>query len=328
MTNSTTRRRSSSRSSSAPKADIYQEITDQVIALLEQGVAPWSKPWNAELGIPRSMSTGKPYRGINPFLLALVAHTKGYSSPWWGTYNQIKARDGQVRKGEKGARVMFWKRVVKIDEETGEKKAFFFARSFTVFNADQVDQVDGDLGLPTIEDTRKDHDPIRECDLALATYLASGPRLTIGGNAAYYSPGQDLVNVPEIAYFESPEEYHGALFHEAVHSTGHASRLNREGIVEGHRFGDELYSKEELIAEMGAAFLAGHTGIVAKTLPNSASYLQSWIKVLKGDAKLLVSAAAQAQKAADLILGVTFEEDEAEAPAPAEAAPELVGAGA
>jgi antirestriction protein ArdC len=326
MTNSTTRRRSSSRSSAAPKADVYQEITDQVIALLEQGVAPWRKPWNAELGIPRSMSTGKPYRGINPFLLALTAHTKGYSSPWWGTYKQIAARGGQVRKGEKGTRVMFWKRVVKTDEETGEKRAFFFARSFTVFNADQAD---GDLGLPTIEDTRKDHDPIRECDLALATYLTSGPRLTIGGNAAYYSPGQDLVNVPEIAYFDSPEEYHGALFHECVHSTGHASRLNREGIVEGHRFGDELYSKEELIAEMGAAFLAGHTGIAAATLANSASYLQSWIKVLKGEPKMLISAAAQAQKAADLILGVTHDEqDEDEAPAPAEAAPELVGAGA
>jgi len=295
------------RKSSAPKVDAFQLITDQVIEILDAGVAPWRKPWNAETGMPLSMSSGKAYRGVNPFILAMQAAVKGYASPWWGTYKQITGRGGQVRKGEKGTMIVFWKMLVLVDEDTGKRKMLPMLRTYSVFNADQAD---GDLGLPERVETVSGAEAIAECDAAVAAYLAAGPSLGIGGDAAYYQPSRDHVQMPELSTFVGSEEYYGTLFHELTHSTGHSSRLARKELLESHRFGDASYSREELVAEMGAAFLSGMTNISAATLPNSAAYLQSWIRALRGDKKLLIHAAAQAQKAAELILGITYADNE------------------
>ena len=305
------------RKSSAPAKDVYQLVTDKVLALLDEGTVPWRKPWKST-GVPRSMSTRRPYRGINPFLLVCTAMANGYTSPWWGTYDQIADKGGQVRKGEKSTLIVFWKRAVRTvtDEATGQDvdKPWAMLRYFYVFNADQAD------GLPErFYAQGTDEATVEELDALTADYEAGLASILYGGDRAFYSPGMDHVQVPKIGSHNSPEEFYSTKFHELTHSTGHSSRLDREGIVEGHRFGDELYSKEELIAEMGAAMLAGIAGIEQVTLANSAAYLEHWIKVLRGDAKLLVSAAAAAQKAADLILGTAFEAEGDNDVAPAEA---------
>jgi antirestriction protein ArdC len=291
-----------------PKADAYQRVTEKVLTMLEEGTVPWRQPW-ASVGLPMSMSTRKPYRGINPFLLIATAMAEGYTSPWWGTYDQIAERGGQVRKGEKSTLIVFWKRAVKTvtDEATGKdvEKPWAMLRFFTVFNADQADGLhDKWRAKPAGE-----HDPIEAAEALAAEYIGTLDSIAYGGDRAFYSPKRDHVQVPLLSSHNSPEEYYSTLFHELTHSTGHEARLNREGIVEGHRFGDELYSREELIAEMGAAMLCGVAGIEQVTLPNSAAYLAHWIGALKGDAKLLVSAAGAAQRASDLILGTSFEED-------------------
>lgn len=286
------------------KFDPYQAITDQLVAMLEAGVAPWRVPWNPELGMPRSVSTGKPYRGINPFLLHMSAIQGGYASPFWATYKAISEMGGQVRKGEKGTRIMFWKQYLgKETDENGEPERRFVLRVYTVFNADQADGIT----VPELPKPGPEHAPIVECETAVERYLAAGPRLVTGGPRASYAPGFDTVEMPFLAAFDRAEDYYSALFHELTHSTGHADRLARPDLLAHTTFGDEAYSKEELVAEMGAAMLAGQTGIITTTLENSASYLAGWLKVLKADSKLVVQAAAQAQRAADLILGVTFD---------------------
>lgn len=303
--------------SAAPKVDPYQLITDQIIELLDGGCAPWHKPWNAETGMPLSMSTGKPYRGVNVFILAMESAIKGYSSPYWGTFNQIKGRCGVAEgekwdglTGQKSTMIVFWKMIIKTDAETRQTRPMPLLRTFRVFNADQVLESERvKLGLPDKVERPALPERIAECDAVVAEYIAGGPSFSVGGDAAYYVPSTDHVQMPDLATFIGSEEYYGTLFHELTHSTGHGNRLKRPGVAElpvGHKFGDALYSKEELVAEMGSAFLSGMTGIAAKTLPNSAAYLQHWIKVLRGDKKLLVHAAANAQKAADLILGIKF----------------------
>jgi antirestriction protein ArdC len=320
MATATRTRKPAAKKATAPKVDTYQVVTDQIVEMLENGTAPWHQPWSETTGgLPLSMSSKKPYRGINVLLLQMVSVAKGYQSAWWGTYKQIAERGGQVRKGEKGTQVVLWKPLFITDEETGKRKQVFFLRTFTVFNADQAE---GELGLPVVE-PRPQVSAIAECDAAVEAYLATGPRLVIGGDRASYSPALDEVRMPHRDQFASAEEYYGTLFHELIHSTGNEKRLARKDLLSFHYFGDENYSREELVAEMGAAFLAGITGIAAVTLSNSASYLASWVSALKGDKKLVVQAAAQAQKAADMVLGVTlpvFATDEEETPAVATAA--------
>lgn len=291
--------------SSKPRVDVYQKITDQVIEMLEAGTAPWHKPWKDLGGVPVSMSTKKPYRGINILLLGMAAQANGFSSRWWGTYEQIAERGGQVRKGEKSTKIVFWgQTMVEDDKNPGTKKKIFFLREFSVFNAVQAD---GELGLPA-EPVLEDHDPIEEVEQAIAAYYETGPTLRIGGDIAAYSPTADMVLMPERKQFDSAEAYYAALFHETTHSTGHESRLKRKGITElgsDHAFGSESYADEELVAEMGSTFLAGITGVAVTPRPNSAAYLANWLVKLRNDRKLIVHAAARAQKAADLVLGIT-----------------------
>lgn len=278
----------------------YQKITDQIVTLLEAGTIPWQRPWN---NTPSTRSyAGRPYRGINAMLLASVAEVRGLAGAWL-TFKQVKKMGGHVRRGEKGVPVVFWKFIEETDEDgdaTG--KVFPYCRHYTVFSLCQTEGVERPRWL-TQDGEVNEHEVINRA-AAIWDGYESKPAMIHGGNRACYYPMGDEIKMPCAEHFRSSEEYYSTLFHEAVHSTGHKSRLARTGIRNGAAsFGSEVYSQEELVAEMGAAFLCGEAGIIDRTIDNSTAYLQSWIRVLKGDPKMAVIAGAQAQKAADLILG-------------------------
>ena len=301
-----------------PRKDTYADVTARVLEALEGGTVVWQRPWRST-GIvvgPVNIDSDKRYRGINVFLLDLTAMEKGFSSHRWGTYKQIAARGGQVRKGEKSTEVVFWKILDKTDMVDGEAvaKKIPMLRTYNVFNEDQADwDAETDRRRPLPERTQVD--PVEAAEAVIAQYLAlgGGPSVRHGGDRAFYNTTYDFIQMPNQADFTSNEHYYSTKFHEVTHSTGHASRLGREGITEGTfgKFGDPVYSKEELVAEMGAAMLCGIAGIdQASTIPATANYLAHWRDALKGDNKLIVQAAAQAQKAVDLVVGTTFDNEE------------------
>lgn len=269
---------------------VYEIVTQKIIEKLEQGVVPWRKPWIS--GVAVNWKTQKPYRGINTLLL---------EPGEYATFKQITEAGGKVKKGEKGHIVVFWKWLEKEDEETGEKESIPLLRYYKVFEINS--QCEG------LESRRKaekfEHDPIEEAEKIIKGYV-NCPSYSFNPGRAYYKPFEDHINVPPMSDFPNVNEYYCTMFHEMIHSTGHKDRLNREGIVKLNAFGDEVYSKEELVAELGAAMLCGVAGIDNSTLDNSASYIQSWLRVLKNDKRMVVYAAAQAQKACDYILGVEY----------------------
>ena len=271
---------------------VYEIVTGRIIEKLEQGEIPWHMPWSSEL--PKNLVSGKTYRGINVFLLGSM----GYSSPYWLTFHQANNLGGHVTKGEKSTMVVFWK-MWDRENTDGEKESIPVLRYFRVFNVDQV-------SLPTekmpADPVKNDIEPI-PLSRAIVANWNQCPEITHGEPRAYYRPSTDTVNMPQPESFEGSEGYYSTLFHELTHSTGHESRLNRPGIVELTGYGTRDYSKEELIAEMGAAFLCAVTGIEDRILDNSAAYIQGWLKRLSNDPKMVVLAAAQAQKAADFIQG-------------------------
>jgi antirestriction protein ArdC len=288
--------------------NVYQIVTDRILTMLDNGVAPWRKPWKGgAAGVPSNHATGYAYRGVNVFLLAAA----GYAVPRFLTFKQALALGGCVRKGEHGLPVIFWKQTTYKDKasETGERKGFIL-RYYTVFNVAQCDGVETDAPsmpvLPSIP-------PIEAADAIVEGYAPRGPRIVHDFSArACYRPGEDCVNMPLRDQFNGSAEYYSTLFHELGHSTGHESRLAR---LEPTSFGSHAYSREELVAEFTAAFLCGTAGIEAATLENSAAYLAGWAHKLRqpSNAQWVVTAAAQAQKAADLILGRDFSNKPAEA---------------
>jgi antirestriction protein ArdC len=278
------------------KNPTYDRITDRITALLEQGTVPWHKPWKARTGLPRNFVSKKPYRGINVFLLLAMM----YESPFWITFRQVSQLGGSVRKGEKACPVVFWKQTTGEDKKTGEEKKKYLLRFYHVFNVSQCD------GL------KISAEPVLENVIAkpedIVTQMPQPPVTKHGMTHAYYSPREDCVGLPPRERFERPEDYYSTVFHELVHSTGHEKRLKRSTLTEKSGFGSNPYCKEELIAEMGAAFLCGLAEIGERTIDNSAAYLKGWLAQLRQDKTLIVQAAAQAQKAADFILGRTESE--------------------
>ncbi len=282
-----------------PHRDNYEAVTNRIIESLEKGVIPWHKPWASGYYNAR---TGRRYRGLNVPILALA----GFTDPRFLTFKQAQAMGGNVRKGEKGHCVMFWKLMKKEQEgQEGQDptlKVFPVIKTFTVFN---VSQCEGLTLPPVVEFT---HQPIDEAE-NLVSNMPQAPAINHGGERAYYSPSADYVQMPTPESFESPLAYYSTLFHELTHSTGHASRVGRFKPEDHHKFGSEPYAKEELIAELGSAFLRSACGIeAAPELENSAAYIQSWLNALKNDRKLIVFAAAAAQKAADFIINEKAEE--------------------
>jgi antirestriction protein ArdC len=276
------------------RTGIYDQLTERIIALLENGTVPWRKPWKVQTGLPRNLMTKKPYRGINVFLL----HAMSYESPCWLTFRQALELGGNVRKGEKACPVVFWKQLEVEDKETHETEKIPMMRFYYVF---KVAQCDGLKNIPAPVETLLSAPSKPEEIVAL---MPKRPEIKHGMSKAFYSPGADMVAMPDRARFEKDAGYFATLFHELIHATGHASRLNRPTLTELAGFGSNPYCKEELIAEMGAAFLCGQAGIEESTLENSAAYVQNWLQQLQNDKKLIVQAAAQTQKAADFILGV------------------------
>lgn len=272
---------------------VYDIITDRVVSLLEQGVVPWQKPWKGSEGAPTNFLTKRPYSGLNVFLLNCFGQTNQFL-----TFKQCAELGGSVKKGEKGCPVVFFSMVEKenVNKKEG-KDTFPMLRYFTVFD---VSQCEG-LTLPPPAEA-KEHNPIASADSIVSAW--DGRPQIVTGTQACYNPRTDIVTMPEASHFVTPESYYTTLFHEYVHSTGHEKRLNRKGITEIVNFGSSNYAKEELVAEMGAAFINNTVGILDTTIDQSAAYIAGWLKALKNDKKLVVSAASQAQKAANMILGV------------------------
>ncbi|HWX54843.1 MAG TPA: ArdC-like ssDNA-binding domain-containing protein [Verrucomicrobiae bacterium] len=285
--------------------NVYQIITERIIKSLEQGIIPWRRPWRVA-GPPCNFISTKPYRGINVLLLA----TQGYGSAYWLTYKQATERGGHVKKGEKSTPIVFWqvgeKEKASTDGEGQKVERMFLLRYYNVFNLEQTTLAPTDNSRPVIE-------PIAACS-AVVDGWSGKPRMVLDDpkvSQAEYFPKLDAIAMPLMSRFLSAENYYATLFHEMIHSTGHASRLARPGIIEFDRFGSQQYSREELIAEIGSAFLCGHAGISKPEIQeNTTAYLQNWIAELKGDSRLIVSAAAQAQHAADMVLGTCIAEQE------------------
>ena len=284
------------------RQDNYQLITDTIIDLIETHGANWTKPWTGNGGSgnrPISVSTGKTYKGCNPLLLWAA----GFNDHRWGTYNAWKEKGAQVRSGEKGTKITFFKALDIKDKNSGEDVTVPFLRVTSVFNAEQVDGVEA-LPAPEAPETPAEADERVEAAIAFAEATGAVINIREGGDRAYYSTVTDQITVPSIADFigtdtsSAQEAFAGTLLHELGHWTGHKSRLNRQL---ANAFGSEDYAKEELVAELAATFLCSDLTISAEPRPDHAQYLASWLKALKNDKRLIVTASSQAHKAVDFV---------------------------
>lgn len=276
--------------------DIYAEVTDRIIAQLEQGIIPWNKPWTGTQSGPVSGATGKPYSLLNQMLLGKPGE--------YYTWNQIQKLGGKVRKGEHSHMVVFWKQIPikEINPDTGKEEQFCIPmlKYFNVFHVDQIDGIEPKTIHPEVFDLASDE----AADAIIQDYITRcGVTLKhVKGDEAFYAPGLDYVQLPLREQFPAMAEYYSTAFHELTHSTGHQSRLDR--ISRKAFFGNEEYSKEELVAEIGAASLLNYVGIeTASSFRNSTAYIQSWLRALKGDKKMIVTAAGAAGKAFEMITG-------------------------
>ena len=276
--------------------NVYEIITNRIIDQLEQGEIAWKKSWDARTQAPRNLHSGKRYNGVNIFLLSSMS----YQSPYWLTYRQAQTLGGVVRKGEKSTPVIFWSFTEKADEETSEIKKTAFLKYYSVFN---VSQIDGLKDVPTIE-ANDSIEGAEEYDIAeeIVNNMPNAPATRHGFSRACYSPSADEVSMPDRKSFVGHSEYFSTLFHELGHSTGHNSRLGRLDNAKNVSFASSDYSREELVAEFTSAYLCAEAGISQGVIVNQTAYIQGWLKALKNDSKLLISAAGQAQKAADYIL--------------------------
>ena len=292
------------------RADIYQRVTDRIVAAIEQGAkaGDWRMPWHSGADgqpstVPCNATTGRPYRGVNILALWAAAQASGYSSGTWATYRQWRELGAQVRKGEQASPVVFWRLLDEReaggagdagsgggggDEDEAGGRRRLLARGYSVFNAAQVDGYEAPA-LPVLPEAQR----IARAD---GFFAALGATVEHGGARACYVPGKDVIRMPDFAVFRDAVAYYAILAHEAVHWAGHASRCARD--LSG-RFGSDAYAAEELIAELGAAFLCADLRLAAEPRPDHAQYVASWLKVLRGDKRAVFTAAAKAQAAAD-----------------------------
>ena len=287
--------------------DVYQRVTNQIIEAIERGAGDWKMPWHQTAGenfVPINAQSKKPYRGINILSLWAAAEERGYNTNLWATYKQWQELGANVRKAEKATLVVFWKfsdlgidEGSKDEEREEESRRSVLARGYSVFNADQVDGFTPPemSAIPDVE----------RVQTAENFFSALGADIRHGGNRACYSPGTDHIQMPRFEVFQSAIAYYSTLAHESTHWTGAVSRLNRELST---RFGGEAYAAEELIAELGAAFLCAELGLSNEPRPDHAAYLASWLRVLKNDKRAIFTAASKAQAAVDYMHGKQEEE--------------------
>jgi len=288
------------------RADVYTRITNRIVSDLEQGVRSWLKPWNAEHmagRITRPLRwNGKPYSGINVIVLWAEAVAKGYSAPLWMTYKQAQELKAQVRKGEQGSLVVYADRFTRTetDSDSGQEieREIPFLKGYTVFNVEQID------GLPAYYYAKAEPvlDPLQRIERAEKFFAATGLDIRHGGDRAYYAIHPDYVQMPPFECFRDAESYYATLAHECTHATRHETRLNRD--FGRKRFGDEGYAVEELVAELGAAFLCADLNLVPEPREDHAAYIASWLRVLKNDKRAVFTAASHAQRAADYLNGL------------------------
>ncbi len=283
----------SNNNGSSAKLDVYAIVTTRITELLEQGTIPWRQPWTGA-GIPRNAISKRPYRGINLWLLLSLQFEQNLFLTW----DQIKKLGGSVKQGEHGHVVIYWKTPPKNDDVVDGEKKVPILRYYKVFNIAQCRDLPEDL-IPPIEAT--EHNPILECE-AVVSGMPQCPEIRHKQQEAFYHKVDDYINMPKKKSFKNPELYYATLFHELVHSTGSEKRLNRSSISEMAEFGSELYSLEELIAEMGSAYLSSFTGIEHKSMESTVAYIQGWLRKLRNDKRFIVQASGQAQRAVDFII--------------------------
>jgi antirestriction protein ArdC len=290
----------------AMKADIYQRITDQIVTELEKGVKPWLQPWHAEHAggrITRPLrANGIAYRGINVLMLWSAAMDKGYAAPVWMTFKQAMELNASVRKGERGSLVVYADKILRTetDAATGEdsERAIPFMKGYIVFNVEQIDGLPEQYypkPVPRLESVPRN-------GRAEAFFAATGANVVHGGNRACYIASTDSIHMPCIDFFRDAQSYYATRAHETTHWTRHKSRLDRE--FGRKRFGDEGYAMEELVAELGSAFLSADLDLTPDVREDHASYIASWIKVLKDDKRAIFTAASHAQRAVDYLHGL------------------------
>lgn len=281
---------------------VYELVTNRIISELENGVVPWRKPW-ASGGLPKNFITKKAYSGINCLLL----HLSGFVEPYYLTFQQIKKLGGSVKGGSRSQIVVYWNWIESKTENdsNGEPVVYPLLKYYRVFNIEQVTGITYESAVKQLNEFEKND----ECE-GIVTGYVDHPEITHLKQQAFYSPATDTINMPVKESFASSQEYYATLFHEFIHSSGHSKRLNREGVKDLNDFGSEIYSKEELIAEIGASFLCARAGIENQTFKNSVAYIQGWLAVIKKDSKFLIHSATKAQKAADYILNADFKTEE------------------
>jgi antirestriction protein ArdC len=284
--------------------DIYAQVTARIVADLEKGVRTWSQPWTTggfggEVTIPIRHNR-VPYRGVNVLLLWIESMQRSFGSPMWMTYKQAQLQGGQVRKGERGSMVVFASPIdITETGETGEEteRKIHLLRRYTVFNVEQIDGLLAEY-CPQPATPQSLSERIDEADEFIK---ATGAVVRHGGDRAFYAPARDIVQMPPFERFANKESYYGTELHEIIHWTGHKSRLKREF---GKTFGDRIYATEELVAELGAAFLCAMLGITPEIREDHAAYIGNWLAILKEDNRAIFRAAAHAQRAADFLNGL------------------------
>jgi antirestriction protein ArdC len=285
-----------SNTSSSTKVDVYAIVTNRIIELLEQGTVPWQKPWT-DAGVPANLLSKRPYRGINLWLLLSLNYERNLFLTW----DQLKKIGGSVKQGEHGHVVIFWKTVKKTDAaEADRQKDVPLLRYYKVFALEQCKDIPEGLVPPLIQ---REHDPMAECE-AIINGMPECPPIKFKESKAFYNVGDDYINMPKMKTFKSSQSYYSTLFHELVHSTGSEKRLKRPTITEMSEFGSELYSIEELVAELGAAYLCSFAGILADQIIDNTAYIKGWLSKLKDDKRFIVRASGYSQRAVDHILNI------------------------
>jgi len=268
---------------------VYQEVTNSIIEQLEKGAAPWIKPWRVDSTADKNLLSNKPYQGINRLILGLSSMVKGYDTPVWASFKQFESLGATVRKEEKGTKIVWFSPVKKENKDTGETEVYNALKSYYVFNVAQCDGIE-------IQAPNKEEKTFNAIDAAEQRIIKTGAAISHGGDAAFYAPSVDRIQMPHKSAFDNESSYYATAFHELTHWTGAKHRLDR---TFGKKFADSQYAFEELVAEIGAAYLCQDYRIQGEL--RHAGYIGHWLKAMRADSKAIFKAAALAQKAADYL---------------------------